>query len=446
MKQLIQRRYQKLCGSVSALLILITAVSVTDAFTAPASPRREVNEPEVTKNEESILREAADKAADSPAAAISFLKKNTGPKASPALDFAMASYAVQNNKPGLAEPALRSALGKMPDFYRARLFLAQVLLREQQPEEAATELQKLINTNYPDRVRLWNLLSTAYAPASKHTAAETAARQALLRDPDNREAKLGIVRALAAQDRIEDAGALIRELLETNPLQGQLWQAVAQARLKRKDNLEALIMLECARRLDLAGTDTMATLGDLYLQQGIPQAAVQVYQQLATLEDAPADRILKAIEALIQMQRLTEAKTLLQSLETGNEKLSTKQQDKHLLLKARLYLKEEQTRKAIEAYTRLLRQKPLQEEALLNLGQVYLQENELQKAENLFKRATRLKNIRARALLGLARVKIARKQYKKAVSLLQDSLEAEKDPRVERFLEQLQKLLRRTEA
>lgn len=425
---------------IGRLVLLLTLLPHFAGGSVAESPQNEPAEPEVTAAEAALLEKAAEMAPESASQAALMLRRASDAESSPALDFSAAVYAAQSNDLNSAIQSLETALDKMPHFHRARFYLGQVLMRHGSYERAARELRKLLNTAFAQNTELWNTLANLYATENQHDAAETAARQALLRDPDNRRAKLTIIRALVAQGRVAETKSLIKELLAKNPREAQLWRSLAQASLKEDEHTEALIMLECSKRLGLATTDTLASLGDLYLQEQIPDPAADIYLNLASRENAPVKRVLRGANALIQTNQLDQARRLVKAMQNRKGALNNEELSELRITAARLHWTAGDKNAAAEAYRQVVRDNPLEGEAIMRLAEFQLKANNLMKAENLFRRASRLEKFRARAFIGLARVYLARREYKKAVKSLENSLAVDKNSQVEAFLKEVRKL------
>ena len=433
----IQLKINRRCARGLTALLLISAI-----ISLAANPQDTLNsnEPKGNHAEAELLEQAAEMAETAPLKAVKMLEPHTDPEISPAIDFALAIYAVQSDNLALAEESLRTALDKLPVFHRARLQLARILIQNEEYKPAAAELRQLLYTDFPEKTELWLLLALTYTAEDHYTAAETAARQALIHDPDNRDAKLGIIRALANQGRIEAAESLIAELMAQQPGEKQLWHALAQASLKNDNPLEAMVLLECMRRLEFADLSALTTLGDLYLARQIPHLAIDLYQEILPLHNAPLERIIAAAQALLEMQEIEEARKLIRALEKDHGRLTGEQVAKLKILRARLFWNTGAAERAALVYQKVLEADPLHGEALLRLGEIHLREESFSDAELFFQRATRLDDYRPQALVGLARIQLQQGQYGQAIALLEESLAAEDNPQVKDFLDQIKRI------
>ncbi len=405
------------------------------------------DEPDVSPATATLLERAERIAANQDAQAAATLVRNGIATAddAPALRFALAKYLVESGRIKDAIAELNNALQEMPAFHRARLNLAQLHLQEGQYGNAAEHLVYLIDHGAADKSQLFTLLGAAHLQQNQAAAAESAYRQALLRRPGSRDARLGLIQALIQQDRLPAARALAREELRRTPESNDMWSLLAQAALVNNHRQDAIEALECARRLDVASADSLATLGDLYANQNMPQEALSVYERITDLQDAPHDRILRGLESFLALGHLSEAAALIARLENERGQLATQQQEKLLLLHADLCRQQGQTDCAIDHYRRVLENDPLNGRALLSLSDLYRQTDALSRAKTLLERAVRQDTFRAAALVRLAHIALAENDETQAVILLERSLDADNNAYVRDYLRRLRRILGRNE-
>ncbi|NLF18031.1 MAG: tetratricopeptide repeat protein [Lentisphaerae bacterium] len=271
-------------------------------------------EPAVTPAEAQALAAAAERAKADPAGAAADLRAALNPASSAALPFTAAAYALQAGRNDEAIDDLEEALRRLPTFHRARLNLAKMLLRRNQHALAAGHLRELLRQPGQDPAELWRLLAFALLADGHPAAAEAACCQALVWNPDDAEILEVLARSLVDQGRPEDAGPLARQQLRRQPDDRRWWQVAIHAALAADDRREATVLLESCRRLGHADAALLATLADLYLDQGLDQAAAETY---AAIDPAALDpeRLLRATEALLARQQPDAARKLLNTLD-----------------------------------------------------------------------------------------------------------------------------------
>ena len=398
-------------------------------------------EPTVSEAEAALLKQAEALAARNPGQAAKLIQDAIAPESSPALSFAAGAFLFQDHQPRKAAAAFRRALRRCPNFARARLNLARVLLDLGKVEQAAGELAGLTTAPGVDHGTVWGLLGFALLSAGRNMAAETAYRNALVFCPAA-AVRPGLIRSLLAQKRFEAArSALLREL-DHSPDRLELWTLLASTDLARGENRDAMLHLECARRIGGLKPSELATLGDLMFEQGLILEAAAVFAKTATLEKAPVHRVLQAAHGFLLLGKTDQAAILLRKLRSSQE-LEASAEDRAQLrfLEGQLAEARGQTDDARETYDAVLEQDPLHAGALFALGDIEYRAGNLDRALLLYERAGRLPDSRARSLVRQARIAVERTHYTLAVRLLRRALESKADPAVREYLTQIQRLM-----
>lgn len=422
-----QRLFPK---TLAAYAILIMPLSVGSVSAA---------EPHVSPGTAALLERAAEAAADRGAAAAAAILRHAAPESSdqPAVRFALAKYLLETGNIEHAMTELENTLQDMPDFHRARRNLAHLLLQSEQPGQAAAHLVILLDHDVPDKDSLYALLGAARLQEGYPAAAESAYRQALLRNPNRREARLGLIQTLVEQDRFDAADSLVRSELETRPDSQAMWNLLAHAALRDDRPDAAMAAMECARRLGLARAPMLASLGDLYATRDMPKEALELYSKLSNRQDAPIDRVLRGLQSLLALNHHDEAAELVAILEARTPELTPPLQIQFLLLKAELCSAQNDVDCAAAAYARVIDSDPLHGRALVQLGELYRRQGKLSRATTLLERAAGIDSVRSAALLSLAQIALAEGNPALAVDRLERSLEAQDRPHVRDYLRRL---------
>ncbi len=401
--------------------------------------------PTVSEQEAALLEQAQAVAARSPADAARLIEAAITPESSPALWFAVGAFRFRDQRPEEAAEAFRRALKKCPNFARARLNLARALLDLGRYGPAAGELARLTTASVVDHGTVWGLLGFALLSAGHDAAAETAYRNALVFRPDSAPVRLGLIKALLAQKRYEAARAALREELDRTPRRLELWTLLASADLAEGRDRDALIHLECARRVGKPKPEELATLGDLMLEHGLAADAARTFTGVATLENAPVGRLLRAADAFLLLGDLERAAALLRQVRSSQKPTPDSENGIRLrFLEGRLAEERGDERSARDAYAAVLEQDPLHVQALFALGDLEYRAGELDRALMLYERAGRLPDSRAKALVRQARIAVERSRYPQAERLLEQALESKADPAVRDYLDQVHRLVRAT--
>ncbi|MDI6773909.1 MAG: tetratricopeptide repeat protein [Verrucomicrobiota bacterium] len=432
----------RLSRRTRGLAVLAVALGLAANTGRAAQPARDL-EPVVTLREAAALNDAAAIAATNAAAAAAFLEKQDLAKAGAALDFALGNFHFQAEHYAAAEKAYEAALVKLPKFRLARANLGRVCFLLDKPDKTAKVLQSLVEDGQADSAVLV-LLGHTLLLMGHALSAENAYRQALLLTPVNPDALMGLCKALLIQERHREALALVKELLSTDSRRRELWSLRANAHLALDQPEQALVSLECARRLNLTGPDMMAVLGDLYLNRQQPDDASACYQRAFASANLPVARALRAVEGFLMANEPDHAGRILLRLadaRTANPELfSREQRGEAVRLRGDLARLQGDRSSALEIYTQALQDNPLDARTLIAVGDLRREAGELEKAVMAYERAARVPGFEARALARQAQVDVQRERYRQAVELLERAQALDEQPNARRYLEQVRRL------
>jgi tetratricopeptide (TPR) repeat protein len=427
-----------------SILCLPPALHSADETGRDESPRQVEAipaEPTVNEKEADLLNKAETAAETDPAQAVKLLREGISEESSAALTFALAAYLFRQGEDAQGVEALRETLQRMPRFLRARESLARALVTQERWNEALVELRRLLLEPGTDIGQTWQLTAYCLMTSGQYLAAETAYRQALVWQPDNQENKRGLLKAILAQGRTQDAAELAEPMMRKQPDDPQLWRLSANAALEQGHPLDALVTLESARKLGLADDQMTVTIADLYMDQGLPAPALEAYRQAAAFDNAPVGRLLRGLEAMVATGNDDEAESMAQTLETKRRDLDREQDIQLTRLQARLDLLRGNTEQAKKRLARLIAEDPLDADSVLQLADMLREEGKLDEADALYERAVPLPRFRVRALTGLAQSAVERNQYAKALRYVQEALQQGPNPALERYLNEIRDLL-----
>lgn len=406
---------------------------------------RYVREPTVSHQEAKILEQAVTLAAQDLEAAIKLLREQTDGDSSAALDFALGSFYFQKDTPEEAEAAYRRALVKFPTFDRARANLARILIKEDRIDDALHELKEILLSG---TARPSTLTMIGYTSLLKEqpVPAEMAYRQALLLDPEDSNAYIGLVKSLLMQERYRETVTLLEDLLEDDPFRSEFWFLLANARLALDEPERAIIALECTRWLKVATDESLTTLADLYLNTGELEEALSRYREAFAGRQPSIERMLRASKAFILVGDPERAEVLLKRIRgaAGGDgiELTPKQLRELSRLEAHRAHLVGDLDSAGRAYQRLLDDNPLDGEVLLALGDISREKRDLEEAIIFYEQAGRIADSTVNALIRQAQLEVERGRYGKAVGLLEKAQAVKPQLHVARYLDQVHRLVR----
>ena len=402
-------------------------------------------EPVVSSQEVKVLEQVVELSEEDLEKAIDFLNAKITSNSSSALDFALGSLYFQKDKLAEAEDSYRKALKKLPGFSRARANLARVLIRQDKIDEAIEKF-KMILLAGKTRPSTLTLIGWTFLLKGQSVPAETAYRQALLLEPEDINAYLGLARCLLQQERFKEAVKVLEDLLENNPLNKELWFLFANANLTLDKPDKAITALECAHRLGLASSEALASLGDLYLNRSQADEALIAYREAFSVEKPSIDRLLRAAEGFVIMLKPDQAAALLERVQmlkqTDQVSLTPEQSRKLYWLEARRAHLKGERKSALKAYKRLLEEDPLCGDGLLALGDLHREMGESEEALIFYERAARIPDKQIEAIIRQAQIEVEREGYSRAVELLEAAQVLKPQVYIARYLEQIRRLVR----
>ncbi len=416
------------------LLLLPLCLGAADAV--PTIPAGRDTEPSLSEAEAQIIAQATELGKTNAAEAATQLRTSETADTSAAIEFAEAVYWAEAHQPGEARDALGRALAKYPRFHRARMNLAKLLMEQEDYADASRQLRALLSSDAPDRAEAWRLLAYTLREQQLLPAAEAAYREAMAFYPEDRALRLGLLSCLIEQDRYAEAVPWARQELAIEPDKREFWGLLANAELAADQRERALRLLECAHRLGAADPAMLAVLGDLYLDQELPEPALACYREAALLDHAPVGRLLAGFEALVLSRNLAEASRLDEVLAERQDQYTPGQRLRYRALRAALAAAAGRTDDAIRAYRQVLDEDPIQGEALLALGDLLLGQDP-DEARELLLRAARLDRYQIRAWTALARLAVEQGDMAAAANWVQRALARKADPALERYLAQI---------
>ncbi len=429
-----------LAAIVGGLLLLCGGAALRGEET---SDETTAGRPSVTREESRVLERARETAENDLQEAIAVLEKAEGSESSAALPFTRGTYHQRAGELDEAATAYREALERKRDFHDARLNLARVLMELGEYGEASRQIEMLLSSSYSDKGLPWTLLGRCRLLAGHRVAAEAAYRQAMAYRPDSRAARSGLVKALLEQGELVRARGLLKQQIERHPLQGEMWKLLAQSYIEAGQPKKALRKLEAARRLEVADTDALTTLGRLLLNHDYPAAALDVYREAAALEDAPVGRLLEAARAMIAVGNVEEGRGLLQDLRTREDSMDNEQDAIVTFLRGRIAETKSNMDKALKLYQQVLQKQPLHAEALMRVGDILRERGKLEKASVYYERAGRADtDVKPKALVRRAQMAVSTENYEEAIDLLKKSLELENVDYVQDYLQQVREAAR----
>jgi tetratricopeptide (TPR) repeat protein len=293
--------------------------------------------------------------------------------------------------------------------------------------------------------RNFGLLGYCYLTLESPLEAEVAYRNAVLQEPETRDWKLGLARALLAMEHYRDAVALFDALIQADPDDPTPWLLQANAYVGLDEPASAAVNLELVRMLGKAQTSTLVLLGDIYMNAGLPELAASAYLEVIR-SDADGTRFTtayRAAELLLRTRAWDDAAQVLDSIDARYAvQLSQDDELKVLTLKAKLARARGRQDEAAALLASIVQRDGTRGDALLELAAHHRERGDRERALLLIERAERLEAWEYQALLDHSQVLVADREYAEAAELLRRALQIRREPRVELFLSRLEEASR----
>ncbi|MDJ0787652.1 MAG: tetratricopeptide repeat protein [Myxococcota bacterium] len=400
-------------------------------------------EPQLPEIERPALTEALGLMGDDPKAASERLRQAIGRDTSAALDYAYANLQFQNGETESAIRAYRRALKKFPDFRRAHKNLALLLVQETRCGDALPHLTRAVELGERDG-RNYGLLGYCYASIENQLAAEEAYRNAILQEPNSMDWQLGLARALLATEQYREAVALFDSLIARDPDDANLWLLQANAYLGREQPDRAIANLEAVRLMGGAKPSALVLLGDIYMNEGIPELAKSAYLDVIEKDEKATEfkTAVRAADLLVRTQSWSDAKDVLNVISRQYPELSSEDEIRVLTLRAAVAKGQGKAGEAAKLYETIVSRDGTQGKALLALADHHRAAGDDERALLMLERAGRLEDFEHSALLKQAQIRVTQRKYPEAAQLLRSALEIKNEPRVARFLARVEEVTR----
>jgi tetratricopeptide (TPR) repeat protein len=397
-------------------------------------------EPSVTLDERETLQEVLDLMAEDKAdEALELLRKEGGAASSAVFDFLEASLRYQAEDYDAAARGYLKALEKYPKFRRAWKNLAFIHARRDDFAAAARAFTRVLELG-DATPEVYGLLGIAYSNLENALAAESAYRMAILLDPAARDWKLGLAASLFRQKRFADAVALFDTLIAEDPGNARLWLLQANAYVGLERPLQAAQNFEMADALGAATPASLASLGDIYVNEGLFDAAVERYLRALDAESEQPERALRAARVMTAQNALDATRALLDGVEArAGARLAPETRQELLKLRARVALAEGAGDEEARILEQIVALDPLDGEALILLGQHADRAGDAERAVFYFERAESIESSEADACVRHAQLLVREKRYPEALRLLARAQRIRPRETIQEYVEQVER-------
>ena len=407
-------------------------------------------EPLITTDEEGYLNESAQKmSAGDRKAAIEILAESSILEDSPAMIFSLATLQFEEGDDELACMNLEKAIEKFPNFRDAHRNLAVILIRLEKFEEAQEHLVRAIELGARDGLTFGLMgycysLNEDYQPGSRRlshrcphpTRSATVERLARLRHSK---------RSTVLPKRSPSTSTSFRE----DPSQLNLWLVEADAFISLNKNLDAIGNLELAHRAKILPADGTLSLGHLYLQNDLPDEALERYLAAIARETPPElPRVVEALEFLTNIGQWTRAATFSDAIASSeplqaiisSDEVNPETLSRLLRHRALIELENGDPEDGAKLVADWLSQEPLDGHAIILLARFKQDAGLREEAEMLLEQAANLPEHAAAAHLAHGKLLVSMAEYNAAVEHLEQSYQLQPTESLAGYLEAVREL------
>jgi Tfp pilus assembly protein PilF len=374
--------------------------------------------------------------------AIGRLQARIDAGSSASLHFVLGTLLFQRERLADAAAAYEKAVERHGPFRRAWKNLALVQMRLGDHAAATGALTRTVQLGGADALT-YALLGFALGAADDHVGAETAYRMAALLDPDTIDHRLGLARSLFKQRRHADAAALCEVLVAKAPERAELWLLQANAFVGTNEPRKAVQNLELVERLGGATTDSLLLLGDIYVNEELPELAASAYARAIAKDQKGehAARLVRAAKALAARGAHAQTKQLADAVSAAyGAKLDDAAKKDLLKLRARIALATGAGDDEARVLEQVLELDPLDGEALILLGRHHARRGEPDLAILQYERAAGIAAFEADAKVAHAHLLVGQARYAEALPLLRKAQAVRPREHVQTLLDQVERI------
>jgi len=351
-------------------------------------------EPTLSEEEKSTLRTLIKIIKARPEQAIKQLSEQIKEDDSAAFDFILANLYFQEGDLVAAEKFYLQAIKKYPSFRRAYKNLGFVNIQSGDYVSAINSISKSMELGDVDG-RAYGLLAYSYLTQENYYPAEAAYRQAILMQPEVVDWKLGLARCLLEMGQYSDAVAIFETLITDDPNNTDYWVLQSNAYLGLDESLKAARNLEVVQRLNKADIQTLSLLGDIYMNNEMPDLALNAYLLAAELaQDEDLDLLIKSAKVLTLTVNYEQAETIIGKIRN-------------------------------------------------DLAKYYADQGKLSEAITRFEQAQKIRKYERPALVAHAQTLVNNKEYDEALPLLNRALRIESDRNLKDYKDRVERAARK---
>lgn len=338
-----------------------------------------------------------------------------------------------------SEKALKKAVATFPSFRRAYRTLGIIYVQSERFADSVEVFRTVIKLGGADS-QSYGLLAYSHLNLQNYASALNAYQMARMFDPESEDYRRGLAHCMVSLEMDQQALGFLNELIEEAPGETDYRMMQANLLLKLSRFEEAIASLEFLRIMGDIDFNGVQLLGDLYLQEYLPELALEAYTEALSKNPdfKKVEPWTRPIQVLISRNYIREAQQYLLSIEESfHPTILYEHRDVIDLVKANVAFESGDSKGAIGKLQPLIKRNPMQGEALILLGKAFLKEENYEQASFYIERARSIPDFSYAALLDLGRLYVAQGTYNKAVSCLSEAYQMRPNPSVADYIKRL---------
>jgi tetratricopeptide (TPR) repeat protein len=319
-----------------------------------------------------------------------------------------------------AEETYLAVLKRMPQLVRAHSDLGQLYLVLEQPEKARLHLSRAVALGSNDALihgQLGYLNLSLFGPFSAISSYQHAAAL----EPENIQWQQGLLAALTQARMFDAAKALLRDMINRQPKEPNLWLNQAALWLHEEDYHQALVSLEMALLLGDDDSRNLRAVAQLHLQLGSYSRPLDLLDISLQKNNLDMASINEYYTWLSQLGMWDKARQMLDVAGKTIERLNPDEQSQYYLYLAQVESQQGQPKQVASHFRRSLELNPANGESLLAYALFAAKQKDYVDAELLYMRAEAVSQVEKKAQLGRAQLYIQMEDYQAALNLMRSA-------------------------
>lgn len=351
-------------------------------------------------------------------------------------DFMLGNLYLGQGKFSEAALELTKAVAQESNYRRAWQSLAFAHMRNNQFEGARDALVRVLSLGGAS-ASTYGFLGMMHGRTGDYMAAESAFRMVMMLEPNKESWRLLLAESLYNQRRFAEVASLLGSLLEKDPNSADLWLRQTDAYVGMQENQKAAENLEIVDQLGGSSYDSLTMLGNIYFNEESFDLAVDAYLRALKLGAGREHRgMLEVANRLAARSAYGESKRLVKAIEaTYGSQLDVPQRTELRKLQVRLAMAEGATEERLALLQQIVKDNPLDGDALIQLGRHYQQVGEVETAILRFQQAAQNDQFAVDAKVLHAQLLNEQGRFAEALPLLQQAQGMKRREDVQRLLE-----------